>query len=137
MKLVIAGKGGQGVKFLGTLLGKILMRDYNVVVFFDYDAASRGGDIIGYIIYDKDQIGNMTVDEADVFLKFADVKKDIKSKEVIDGSKFIGDHAINMVGLGYLLKYLNIEISETELKELIKKKVDENINAIKYGISLR
>jgi len=134
MKLVITGKGGDGVKFLGTVLGKVLMTKYNVVASFDYDAANVGGDIIGYIIFDKDKIGNVTIDKADVLFKLNDVSKDIKfdRKVVISDSEY----RKNMVGLGMILKSLGLELDVSLLRSLITKDTDNNIKAVEYGYSL-
>ncbi|MAG78637.1 hypothetical protein CL616_04710 [archaeon] len=134
MKVVIAGKGGYGVKFLGTLLGKILMRDNQVVVTFDYDAASRGGDIIAYVVYDKEKIGNPTIDVADLLLKFSDIDG-LKGKEVIEFNFDCKSYRVNMVALGYLLKRIGVEVSSDELKDLIKKDSEKNVEGILYGMT--
>ena len=90
---------------------------------------------IGYLVFSKEKIGNPTIDEADLVLKFADVKKDVKGKEVID-FKYDGEFRINMVGLGVLLKKLNVNVSDEELNSLIKKDTERNVAGIKYGYSM-
>jgi Pyruvate/2-oxoacid:ferredoxin oxidoreductase gamma subunit len=136
MKVIIAGTGGYGVKFLGTLLGKILMREYNVVVFFDYDAASRGGDIISYVVFSNDKIGNPTIDEADLLLKFDKTNKEVKGKEIIEFNHDCKGFKPNMVGLGLLLNKLGIRVSKDELRSLITKDTENNIKGVELGLNL-
>ncbi|MFH1972337.1 MAG: 2-oxoacid:acceptor oxidoreductase family protein [archaeon] len=134
MKLVITGKGGDGVKFLGTVLSKVLMRKYNVVVSFDYDAANVGGDIISYIIYSEEKIGNVTIDKADVLFRLNKVGKEIKfDREVVVVDS---EYRKNMVGLGVILKSLNIGLDIELLRSLITKDTGENIKSVEYGYSL-
>ena len=134
MKLIFAGTGGYGVKFLGSLLSKILMlKGFNVVFTFDYDAASRGGDIIGYVIYSNEKIGNVTIDKADILLKFSEVNKKVKGKEVIEFNFDCQGYRPNMVALGFMLKKIGIDISKEELREFISKDTEKNVEGIIYG----
>jgi len=153
-RLTLAGTGGYGVKFLGTLLGKVLMlKGFNVVVTFDYDAASRGGDIISYLVYSDSKIGNPTIDEADILLRFTKTNKHFKCvKRIIDTQianefegisfpfskdaveKFKDSRVTNMIALGKLLKELEINVSEEELKQIIPPRFFvKNLEAIRYG----
>lgn len=153
----MAGRGGYGVKFLGEILGEILiLKRYNVSLTFDYDAASRGGDIIGYLKFSDGEIENPVVDEADLLLRFTHTIKKFKAeKKIIDSqikddfkdsvdyeftkeaiNRFDDKKLANMIALGVLLKELRIDVNEEELRKIITKGFEKNHNAIKHGLRL-
>jgi len=153
-KVFISGSGGQGVKLISLILSKILTKsDYNVSLVFDYDSAMRGGGIDASLIYSDERIGSPLIENADIHLKFSE-SREMASKETICQYGFCNDRQIdfkeiarnefgnvivmNMLGLGVLLKKLDIEIVGLDLKNILpERNLEQNIKAISYGYNLK
>lgn len=153
-KIFISGSGGQGIKLISLMLSKMLTKlDYNVSLVFDYDSAMRGGGIDASLIYSNEKIGSPLIEEADIHLKFSE-GRDITSKEIIcqeglcDGkqidfkklarNEFGNAIVMNMLGLGFLLKKLYIDLDTLDLKSVLpERNKEQNIKAIKYGYGLK
>lgn len=127
-KLIIAGKGGQGIKFLSTALSKILTElNYKISLTLNYDGPIRGGDIYSNLIYSDKEIENPIIEEADLLILASNVQEKFKAKEIIadsrleiEGAKkipffedfkkqFNDDKMTNMAILGFLLKKLDLK----------------------------
>ena len=163
-KIVLAGTGGYGIKFLGHALGEFfVLKGYKVVLTFEYDAAMRGGEIVGYLTYGDEHISNPVIDNADYLLLLDNVKKKFVAKKVIvddhvcvDSCKecsFMCEHClkrafrddalekfkdrrvVNMIAFGNVLKELGFNISEEELKKVLPDKFfATNLEAVKFGL---
>ncbi len=124
MKIIISGTGGQGIKFLGKVLGEILVKlGYEVALTFDFDAAVRGGDSVAFLIYSKGKIDNPIIDTADLFVKLSSQSKDYPTEKRVDN---VEGHPINMYALGRLLKELKLDISEDILRDCLPERNKEN-----------
>lgn len=163
-KIVLAGTGGYGIKFLGHALGEFfVLKGYNVVLTFEYDAAMRGGEIIGYLTYGDEEISNPVIDNADCLLLLDNVKKKLTAKKVImekhvcgpdcDDSSFLCEtclvrdfrtdamekfkdkRVVNMIAFGNVLKELDFDISDDELKKVLPERFfATNLEAVKFGL---
>jgi len=154
-RIYISGSGGQGVKLMSSILSKIISDlEYNVSLMFDYDAAMRGGIINSFLVYADQKIESPLVEEADLYLKLAENKDDVKAKviicdkglcngkqipfEQIAKKEFGNVIVINMLALGVLLKELDFDLKKINLDDFVpEKNKDQNIKAIKYGYSLK
>jgi Pyruvate/2-oxoacid:ferredoxin oxidoreductase gamma subunit len=163
-KIVLAGTGGYGIKFLGHALGEFfVLKGYKVVLTFEYDAAMRGGEIVGYLTYGDEHISSPVIDNADYLLLLDKVRKKIKAKKIIvekqvcgpdcDTSSFLcetclvrdfrGDalekfkdkRVVNMIAFGDVLNELGFKISDDELKKVLPDKFfATNLEAVKFGL---
>ncbi|MBW2987429.1 2-oxoacid:acceptor oxidoreductase family protein [Candidatus Woesearchaeota archaeon] len=162
-KIIISGAGGQGIKMMAIVLGKILAKlGYNVSTDIQYDAAIRGGKITAFLTYSKEPIDNPLFEDPDVFLKlhkegdhFVAEKVVCDKRMCIDGpecaeckacggenfpfeelaeAKFGKKIMMNMIALGKLLKMLELDIEGIDLLEVLPEKfADKNKEAIVYG----
>lgn len=86
-RIKLIGKGGQGIKLLGHVLGNILTElDYFVSLNFAFDTAVRGGKISADMVYSDKEIENPIIDEADILLFLGGTKEEaqkIKTKSRI------------------------------------------------------
>ena len=83
-KIILAGTGGYGIKFLGKVLAEFfVLKNYNVVLTYDYDAAMRGGEIVAFLTYGDEEINNPIIDEADFLLVLDNVKRKLVAKKVM------------------------------------------------------
>lgn len=153
-KIFVSGSGGQGIKMMSFMLSKIISSfDYNVSLVFDYDSAMRGGGIDAFITYSNEKIESPMFEEADIHLKFSESRK-LSSKEIICQTGFCNGKQINfkeiarkefgnnivmnMLGMGFLLKKINIVLNKINLEKILpKRNKSQNIEAIKYGYNLK
>ncbi len=156
--IIISGTGGQGIRFMGNALARLLIANgYEVSALYDYDAAIRGGGIRAFISYQKQRIGNPVVGTSDIVLMLARSKSDIFGIETIADSSlaiempgckkidfkgaaektFSGSSMLNMVALGFLIKKLGLKHGRDLLKEAMPdKSFEENQRAIEAGFAL-
>ena len=152
--ILISGSGGQGVKLMSLVLSKIISDfDYNVSLVFSYDAAMRGGSIVAFLKYSDSTIDNPIIEDADIHLKLSD-GSNVNAKKVIcqtgtcDGEQidfkqiamkeFENILAVNMIGIGVLLKNIDISLDNVSFESVLpSKNLEQNIKAIKYGYGLR
>ncbi len=157
-QIIVAGTGGQGVKSLAKILGTLLVQiDYDVTVIVKYDAASRGGTIYAYIVFNKDKVENPVIDEGDFLLDLANTPRDFKAKKRIaqkgvkpdqpadfydffgTGRKKFGKPIYgNSIALGTLLAYLEADLGKMDIRAALPKKLpDDNVNAVKMGYEMK
>jgi Pyruvate/2-oxoacid:ferredoxin oxidoreductase gamma subunit len=157
-QIIVAGTGGQGVKSLANILADLLIQiKYDVTVLVNYDSASRGGTIFAYIVLDKIKITNPIIDKADFLLDLATTPRDfpylhriaqtgVKPDLPADFYDFFGagqekfgrEIYGNSIALGTLLAYLGADLKKLDLRAALPKKLpDDNVEAIKYGFSLK
>lgn len=138
--LIIVGNGGQGVRFMGNIFSKLLiLKGYEVSAIYDYDAAMRGSDISGFIIFSKNRIENPIVDKADLLVVLAKTKLHFNSKEIVDFSEkeFPDKKLANMYGLGFLIKKFNLNVTDSELSEVLPTRgKEDNLKGIREGMKL-
>jgi len=109
-KIILVGKGGDGIKFLGKAFGKYLIKlGFEVSLMFSYDAVMRGGDIIAFLIFDKNKIENPVIEKADLTIYLSKSNKNFKSKKILN---FLGKDQTNMTAFEFVTK---------QIKEKIKK----------------
>jgi Pyruvate/2-oxoacid:ferredoxin oxidoreductase gamma subunit len=109
-KIILIGKGGDGIKYLGKAFGKYLIKlGFEVSLMFSYDAVMRGGDIIAFLIFDKNKIENPVIEEADLAIYLSKSDKNFKSKKNL---KFLEKGQTNMSAFEFVTK---------EIKSKIKK----------------
>jgi len=157
-KIIVAGTGGQGVKSLAKILGALMVQiNYAASVIVKYDAASRGGTIYAYIVFDKNQVENPVIDEADILLDLAETprqfsarqriaQKGVKPEQSADFYDFFGlgkekyGKPIygNSIALGTLLAYLEADLADFDIRAALPKKLpDDNVEAVKAGYALK
>jgi hypothetical protein len=157
-KIILAGTGGYGIKFLGKVLAEFfVLKNYNVVLTYDYDAAMRGGEIVAFLTYGDEEINNPIIDEADFLLVLDNVKRKLVAKKVMAekclctqgkcvkcnflheellerGFRGSGRNA-NMVALGCVLEELGFEVSDGELQTILPEKFfEKNLEDVKHGL---
>ena len=126
-RIKITGKGGQGVKFLTNVLGKLFKnKNFKVSYFFLYDAAMRGGNIESELVFSNNFNQSPMGENFDllVMLSPAQASYKKKSKKIIKASN-------NMIALGMILKNLGFDLEKPALlKVLPERNKDINLKAI-------
>ena len=157
-KIILAGTGGYGIKFLGKVLAEFfVLKEYNVVLTYDYDAAMRGGEIVAFLIYGDEEISNPIIDEADFLLVLDKVKRKLVAKKIMaekclcdngkcTGCNFLHEKMLergfrgegrnaNMVAFGAVLKELGFDVSDGELQTVLPEKFfEKNLEDVKHGL---
>ncbi|MBI5872262.1 2-oxoacid:acceptor oxidoreductase family protein [archaeon] len=166
-RIIIAGSGGSGIRFVSYILAKILMKlKYKVVLMLDYDAAVMGGESTAYLVYSDKGIDNPVIEKADVLLMLGSIEKRFEAEKVIldrdicvrdcafcklackngeayafkhDAEKVFGTTRVqNMIALGKLLNEIGLKIRERELKDILPEQfIEKNIKAVRYGLSYK
>jgi len=129
-KLWIKGNAGQGVKFLGTMLAKILQSEgYEVALSFRYSSFMRSGESNSFLVFSKEKVGNPLVEDSEIVYDLDDVSFQEELLKKYDNKKLL-----NMVLLGMILKKLGIKVSEEKIKEIFGVKYSEaNFEGIQRG----
>lgn len=139
-KIIIVGSGGQGIRFLGNIFSKLLiLKGYEVSAMYDYDAAMRGSDITAFIVFDKIKIGNPLISKADFLLVLDKTKLKFSAIEIADFSskEFSEKRLANMYGLGFLIKKIGLNISDSEIVSVLPEKMkNTNFEAVKKGMKI-
>jgi len=138
MKVIISGKGGQGIQFISMLLAKkAIHKGTFVTLIKSYGPETRGGASQSSIVIDDKPITNPVIKRADYLLAF--------SKEAVDmwGSKaktvIYHDNVNNMEMLGIFIKTIGEDIEpiiETMRHEISAKytdRIDTNIFNLRKG----
>lgn len=141
MKIKLLGTGGQGIRLMASILGKILtVNGYFVSLKLEYDTAVRGGNISADLIFSKQKIKNPIIDRADILINFtgetAEAEEIVNGKDFVEMSKkeFNSPLFANMIALGFLLKRFKLKADISEyLSNNFKK---ENLKAVDLGFSL-
>lgn len=162
--IIISGEGGQGVKLIGQILGKILAGlGYEVSVDYAFDTAIRGGKIDAYITYSDQKIDNPMIEEADYHIRLSTLAEDGRGRMTICDAelcrqekcdaekcritnlpfrkaaveKFGNRILMNMIVLGKILQLLDIDIDKLELERILPPKMlEQNIEVLRYGFNL-
>jgi 2-oxoglutarate ferredoxin oxidoreductase subunit gamma len=105
-KIILAGKGGQGVKYISTKLANILIeKGFEVSLTFTYDAAIKGGDIFSNIIYSDESIENPIIEKADLLVSLSEINQEFNAEKEIKVSEVEGER-LNETALGMILEEL-------------------------------
>jgi Pyruvate/2-oxoacid:ferredoxin oxidoreductase gamma subunit len=155
--IALDGVGGQGVRVISGVLGKLLAHmGTHVTVLFDYDSSVRGSMSDAFVIFDDVPIANPVVEDADFMLKLANQGHlRISGRKVVTdlglagptdeqipfatlGSQRFGKELFgNMIALGRLMNLARIEYDERSIRESLPQRFrDENLAAIRYGYEL-
>ncbi|MFH1638617.1 MAG: 2-oxoacid:acceptor oxidoreductase family protein [Candidatus Woesearchaeota archaeon] len=123
--IIVSGQGGQGIKFMSTVLGKLFMSlGKEVAITFSYDAAMRGGNITAFISISDSAILNPLPENYDISVD----SRQFVEKAIALGSKtFTG-----MVILGSILKSLDV-MPDKVTEVLPERNREENIRAVRLG----
>ena len=155
IKFKIIGAGGHGIKLLGTVIAKIAVsRGQNATQSLDYDSAVRGGNTAADIVISDHEISNPVVEHPDLLIITSDnsfdaslakyvwadegVQKPPKGADVfpffiVARETLQSTRVGNMVLLGKILNFLEIEQKDVDFSLFIKKSLDLNIKAIEEG----
>ncbi len=126
MKIIISGKGGQGIQFIAQLLAKnAIYKEKQVTLIKSYGPEARGGASQCSLVIDDKPITNPIIKKADYLLAF--------SKEAVDmwGSRaqtvIYHDNINNMEMLGIFIKIIGEDIEsiiETMKHAISSKYID-------------
>jgi len=141
MKIIISGRGGQGIKLISTILAKSSIENNKFVTLTaSYGPEARGGFSQCSIVIDDKIITNPIVKKADYLLAFSKEAVEMwgpKAKTVI-----YHDNIHNMEMLGIFIKTIGEDIEpiiETMRHEISAKytdRIDANIFNIRKGYDL-
>lgn len=162
--ITISGEGGQGVKLIGQILGKILAGlNYEVSVDYAFDTAIRGGKIDAFLTFSDSKIDNPIIEKADYFIRLSELSgngngivticdSELCKQEKCDAEtckvtnlpfrkaaieKFGNKILMNMIVLGKILKLLDIDINKLQFEQILPPKMlEQNIEALRYGFNL-
>ena len=124
-KIVIKGKAGDGVQFVGLMLSRTLTeRGFNVALSHDYSPLVTKGVSSAFIFYSDEEINNP-------LFRDAELKYDITNESFRDELEAKGK--LNMVLLSRFLKDINVKVTEDEIRNFLGEKfTKENLKAIQY-----
>jgi len=139
MKVIVSGKGGQGIQFLAMLLAKTAVHEgKHVTLIKSYGPEARGGASQASVITDINPITNPIVKKADYLLAFSQEAVDMwgpKARNVI--YKDIN----NMEMLGIFIKTIGediepiIETMKHEISSKYTDRIEGNIVNLKKGFT--
>jgi len=140
-KIKAKGTGGHGIKLLMSSLAKIISKEYNITLVFDYDSAVRGGFIDGNLLFSTKKINSPIFQKTDLLVDLVNNKIEENNNETnidLEEYKKKSPNLIsNMFYLGIILKRINKELLESEVKEVLGKKFSpNNFESIKFGYNL-
>src|SRR3989344_1389382 len=124
-KIVIKGKAGDGIQFVGLMLAMTLTeRGFNVALSHDYSPLVRKGFSSAFVVYSDEEINNPLFNDAEL-------KYDITDESFRNG--LVENGKLNMVLLGRILKDIDVRVTEEEIKKFLGEKfTKENLKAIQY-----
>ena len=140
-KILVQGTGGHGVRLLMSLLTKMLSEFKQVTLIYDYDSAVRGGYIDGSLIFADNAITCPIIDQADLIIN-------LNSNEIQEGEKSLtidiqeekkkfAALRLNMFYLGFLIKWVGLDLKQEQIKQLLGKKFsEENFSSIEAGFAI-
>ncbi len=143
-KIKVLGQGGQGVKYLTSIMGKLIDKlDYSISLVLNYDSAVRGGSITADLIVSNSIIKSPIIDNTNVVIdmenntiKKGKVSNDMSSLIKKAKSDFT-DLQENMFYLGCLMKILNLSFKKNQLEQVLKKRyLKDNLKSIELGYKL-
>jgi len=130
LKVIVSGKGGQGIQFLAQLVCKdAIHRGMEVTLMKSYGPEARGGASQASFIIDDKPITNPVVKKADYLLAFSEEATDMwgpKAKTII-----YRDNIDNMEMLGIFIKTINEDIESVieTMRHSVSSKYAERIEA--------
>jgi len=138
LKIIVSGKGGQGIQFLAMILAKTAIHaGMYVTMQKSYGPEARGGSSQSSVIIDNKPITNPIIKNADYLIAFTqDAVNMWTAKTVI-----YHDNINNMEMLGIFIKIIGEDIEDiilTMRKEISSKYADRiqaNINNLMKGYS--
>ncbi len=148
MRIKIIGEAGQGIKTLSLILGNIFAElNKRVSISINYGTNVRSGIITTDLIYSQDKIKNPKIITPDLLVTLANgdnIKYDgprISHQdidfELLSFQNFKKTRFANMIALGKLLKFLDIDLEDISWDDKIPKKYyDKNMKSIKIGYAL-
>lgn len=158
VRIKMIGAGGHGIKLLGTVLAKIFAdSENNTSLNLEYDAAVRGGNTTADIVIAKGKIQNPVVEQPDLLIitspcnydfsqvtaVWVDEKTAIQGKNVkvfpffnLALSELESNRVGNMIILGAILKFLQIDKDKIDFAKYLKKFLELNLKAIDLGFNL-
>ncbi len=111
-KIIISGKGGQGVKYLSKKLSeRLIEKKFEVSLILTYDAAMEGGDIFAQLVYSDKEIENPLISKADLLVELGKIKEEFKFDKKItkeDIEKKFPDERLNDGAMGFLVDELGL-----------------------------
>ena len=138
MKVIVGGKGGQGIQFLAMLLAKTAVHQgMNVSMLKSYGPEARGGASQASVITDVNPITNPIIKRADYLLAFSREAVDMwgpRAKNVI-----YREDMNNMEMLGIFIKTIGenidpiIETMKHEISAKYTDRIEENIRNLRRG----
>jgi len=140
MKIIISGKGGQGIQFIAQLIAKTaISKCLNSTLIKSYGPEARGGASQASVIIDGSIITNPIIKQADYLLAF--------SKEAVDTwgprAKTIiyHDNINNMEMLGIFIKTIQediepiIETMKHEISSKYADRIEQNVINLMKGFN--
>ena len=138
LKVIVSGKGGQGIQFLAMLLAKTAVHQgMNVTLIKSYGPEARGGASQASVITDVNPITNPIIKKADYLLAFSQEAVDMwgpRAKNVI-----YHEDMNNMEMLGIFIKTIGedieliIETMKHEISAKYTDRIEGNIVNLKKG----
>lgn len=138
LKIIVSGKGGQGIQFLAMLLAKTAIRaGMYVTMQKSYGPEARGGASQASVIIDNNPITNPIIKNADYLIAFTQEGKNTwghNAKTVI-----YHDDENNMIMLGRFIKIIGeyiepiIETMKHEISSKYADRIQANIDNLMKG----
>jgi len=138
MKVIVSGKGGQGIQFLTMLLAKTAVhQDKHVTLIKSYGPEARGGASQASVVISLEPVTNPVVKNADYLLAFSREGFDMwspRAKNVI-----YRDDMNNMEMLGLFIKTIGgdlepfIETMKGEISAKYADRLEANIVNLRRG----
>lgn len=138
LKVIVSGKGGQGIQFLAMILAKTAIHEgMYVTMQKSYGPEARGGASQSSVVIDEKPITNPIIKHADYLLAF--------SKEAVDmwGARaetvIYKDNINNMEMLGIFIKTIQediepiIETMKHEISSKYADRIQTNIDNLMKG----
>jgi len=140
MKVIVSGKGGQGIQFLAMLLAKTAVhQDKHVTLIKSYGPEARGGASQASVVISLEPVTNPVVKKADYLLAFSKEGVDMwspRAKNVI-----YRENMNNMEMLGIFIKTIGediepiIETMKHEISSKYTDRIEGNIVNLKKGFT--
>ncbi len=138
LRLLISGRGGQGIQFFAMLFAKNAIHNkYNCTLMKSYGPEARGGASQCSIVIDDKPITNPVVKKADYLIAFSKEAVDMwgpRAKTII-----YHDNMNNMEMLGIFIKTIGediesiIETMKHMISDKYKDRIEANIINLKKG----
>lgn len=141
LKVIISGKGGQGIQFIAQLLAKTaISKGLNVTLIKSYGPEARGGASQASVIIDDNTITNPIIKHANFLLAFSEEAKNTYSSKADITLYF--DNINNMEMLGMFIRAIQediepiIETMKHEISSKYADRIQANIDNLMKGFNL-